>query len=213
MMARTALILLLFGLLGDTGPEKGRDGNALFKQKQYAAAAAAYRDGLNALSDTTGVVYVGLQNNLGLALHRRGRLDSARTAFRRARRAAPSDAERVRVLFNAAHAAAEMGDRAAALRNYKQVLLLNPGHEAARFNYEYLKRQGNSRSGSEPPNVEPSAFARRLKKKAEALVARTQYTTAAALMKDGVQKDSTVQAYRNFTQRLEEIAQIARSEP
>ena len=94
MMARTALILLLFGLLGDTGSEKGRDGNALFKQKQYAAAAAAYRDGLNALSDTTGVVYARLQNNLGLALHRRGRLDSARTAFRRARRAAPSAAAR-----------------------------------------------------------------------------------------------------------------------
>ncbi len=213
MLPRVALILFLFGLFGDRGPEKGREGNALFTQEQYAAAADAYRAGLSALSDTTGAVYAGLQNNLGLALHRQDRLDAARAAFRRAHRAASTDAERVRVLFNAANVAAEMGDRADALQNYKRVLLLNPGHEAARFNYEYLKRQGDDGSASKPPNVEPSPFARRLKKKAEALVDRTQYTTAAALMKDGMQKDSTVKAYRSFTKRVEEIARIARSEP
>lgn len=213
MIARAALILLLFGLFGDTGPEKGREGNALFEQEKYAAAAAAYRAGLDALADTTGAVYAGLQNNLGLALYRQGRLDAARMAFSRARRAASTDAERARVLFNAANAAAEMGDREVALQNYKRVLLLNPTHEAARFNYEYLKRRQASRPPGEPPNIEPSPFARRLKKKAEALVARTQYTTAAALMKDGLRKDSTVRAYRNFMRRIEEIARIARSDP
>ena len=213
MIARTALILLLFGLLGDTGPERGREGNALFEKEQYAAAAAAYREGLNVLDDTTGAVYVGLQNNLGLALHRRGRHDAARTAFGRARRAATTEAERVRALFNNAAVAAEMGDREVALHNYRQVLLLDPGHELARFNYEYLKRQQRSRTGGEPPSIEPSPFARRLKKRAETLVARTQYTTAAALMKDGLRKDSTVRAYRDFTRRVEEIATIARSTP
>jgi tetratricopeptide (TPR) repeat protein len=213
MLARAALILFLFGLFGDTGPEKGREGNALFEQEKYAAAAAAYRAGLDALADTTGAVYAGLQNNLGLALHRQDRLDAARAAFRQARRAASTDAERVRVLFNAANVAAEMGDRAVALQNYKRVLLLNPEHEAARFNYEYLKRQRDDGSSSKSPNVEPSPFARRLKKKAETLVARTQYTTAAALMKDGMRKDSTVKAYRGFIKRIEEIVQIARSDP
>jgi hypothetical protein len=213
MLARAVLIALLFGLLGDTGPESGREGNALFEQEKYAAAAAAYREGLNARADTTGAVYAGLQNNLGLALHRQGRLDAARSALARARRAASSDAGRVRTLFNAATVAAEMGDRTVALQNYKQVLLLRPEHEAARFNYEYLKRQQDARSSSEPPEVEPSPFARRLKKKAETLVARTQYTTATALLKNGMRKDSTVRAYRDFMSRIEEIAQIARSEP
>lgn len=213
MIARAAFILLLFGLLGDTGLEKGREGNALFGQEKYGAAAAAYRAGLDLLADTTGGVYVGLQNNLGLALHRQGRLDAARTAFGRARRAAATDAQRTRVLFNAAAVAAEMGDQEVALQNYKQVLLLNPDHEAARFNYEYLKRQQASRPSDEPPNIEPSPFARRLKKKAETLVARRQYTTAAALMKDGLRKDSTVRAYRDFTGRIEEIVQISRSDP
>jgi tetratricopeptide (TPR) repeat protein len=213
MLARAALILLLFGLFGDTGPEKGREGNALFEQEKYAAAAAAYRAGLEALADTTGAVYAGLQNNLGLALHRQGRLDAARSAFSQARRAVSTDAERARVLFNAANVAAEMDDRNVALRHYKQVLLLDPDHEAARFNYEYLKRRQESRSPSEPSDIDPSPFARRLKKRVETLVARTQYTAAAALMKEGLRKDSTVRAYRDFTKRIEEIARISRSDP
>jgi hypothetical protein len=32
-------------------------------------------------------------------------------------------------------------------------------------------------------------------------------------MKDGMRRDSTVRAYRDFMRRIEEIAQIARSEP
>lgn len=212
MLARAALILLLFGLLGDTGAEKGRDGNALFERGRYVAAADTYRAGLDALDDTTGSVYAGLQNNLGLALHRQDRLGAARAAFRKARRAVTTEDERVGVLFNAANVAAEMNDPATALNHYRQVLLLDPTHEAARFNYEYLKRQEGGRSGGSPPNIEPSPFARQLKDKADALVARTQYTTAAALLRDGMQRDSTVRAYRDFITRIEEIAQIARSD-
>lgn len=213
MIARAMLILLLFGLFGDTGAEKGREGNALFDEEQYAAAAMAYKDGLEALSDTTGAVYTGLQNNRGLALHRQGRLNAARAAFEQARRTATTDDERVRVLFNAANLAAEMNNSGEALRHYEQVLLLDPKHEAARYNYEFLKRRHPDRSSGEPSSVDPSPFARRLKKKAEALVARSQYMTASALMKDGLQRDSTVRAYRDFMTRVEEVAQIAHTDP
>ncbi|WP_263785569.1 hypothetical protein [Salinibacter grassmerensis] len=212
MFARAALILLLFGLLGDSGAGQGRDGNVLFEQGRHVAAAETYRAGLDALDDTTGSVYMGLQNNLGLALHRQERFGAARTALRKARRAATTDEERVRVLFNAATVAAEMKDRTEALTHYRTVLLLDPTHEAARFNYEYLKRQAGEDSGGEPPTIEPSSFAQTLKERADALVAQTQYTTAAALLRDGMQKDSTVRAYRDFVTRIEEIAQIARSD-
>jgi len=213
MIARAALILLLFGLLGDAGPEKGREGNARFEEQQYAAAAAAYDAGLEALSDTTGAVYTGLQNNRGVALHRQGRLAEAQAAFRQARRTASTDAERVRALFNAATLAAEMDERKEALRHYKRVLLLDPEHEAARFNYELLKRRQGQSAPEESPPIEPSSFARRLKKNAESLVARSQYTTASALMKDGLRRDSTVRAYREFMTRIEDVAQIARTDP
>lgn len=213
MAARLALILLLFGLLGDTGAEKGREGNALFEQEEYAAAAAAYREGLAALDDTTGTLYTGLQNNLGLALHRQDEHGAARSVLARARRAASTDTQRVRVSFNTATVAAAMGDRQVALRSYKRVLLLDPTHEAARYNYEYLKRRTEEGSPRDAPEVTPSPYAQQLKQKAEAMVARTQYTTAAALMKDGLQRDSTVRAYQDFIKRIEQVAQISRSQP
>lgn len=211
MSVRFALVLLLFGLFGDAGAEHGRTGNALYEQGRYAEAEAAYRDGLAALDDTTGAVYAALQNNLGAALHRQKRFAAARAAFQRAVRTAPTTEDRVRALFNAGTAAAGTGRLRTALTDYKEALLLDPTHHPARYNYEYLKRQlAERRSGSRPPpDIEPSAYARRLKQKADMLVAREQYTEAAELMSDGLERDSTVAAYRDFIGRLEDVAQIA----
>jgi len=212
MLVRLALILLLFGLFGDTGAEQGRSGNALYEQGQYAAAEQAYRDGLAALNDTTGAVYAALQNNLGAALHRQKQFAAARSVFERAARAAPSLDERVRARFNAATAAAGLGNLQTALHDYRQVLLMEPDHTPARYNYEVLKRQLASRKGAQPPpDVEPSAYARRVKKKAEALVARKQYRAAADSMQRALRRDSTVAAYRDFITRLTDVVQIAQT--
>lgn len=212
MSARLALVLLLFGLLGDTGAEHGRSGNALYEQGQYAAAERAYRDGLAALDDTTGAVYAALQNNLGAALHRQKQFSSARSAFERAARAAPALEARVRARFNAATAAAGLGTLEAALRDYRQVLLMDPTHAPARYNYEFLKRKVTSGQRSQPPpDVEPSPYARRLKNKAEALVARRQYGAAVDSMQQGLRRDSTVAAYRDFITRLTDVAEITRT--
>lgn len=213
MLARCALILLLFGLFGDTAADHGRTGNALYKQGQYAEAEAAYRDGLAAIDDTTGTVYATLQNNLGAALHRQKQYAAARAAFQRAVRAASTDEVRVRAFFNAGTAAAGTGRLQSALEDYRQALLLDPTHEQARYNYEYIKRQMAERQGGTqpPPDVEPSAYARRLKKRAETLVAQERYRKAADLMTEGLKEDSTVAAYRDFIGRLDDIAQIAQS--
>jgi len=212
---RVSLLLtlpLLFGLFGDTGAERGREGNTLFEQGRFAEAEQVYRDGLAALTDTTGTVYVALQNNLGAVLLRQKTFSSARTAFERARRAAPSDTGRVQALFNEGTAAARQDDISTALDRYRRVLLADPSREAARHNYELLRRrQSEDRQPPSRESIEPSAYARRLKKKAEALVARTNYQKAAALMRDGLQRDSTVRAYRDFITRIDEIHQIAQS--
>lgn len=210
MVSRLALVLLLFGLLGDTGGERGRAGNAFYEQGRYADAVAAYRDGLAALKDTTGATYAALQNNLGAALLRQQEYRAAAQALRRARRAAPTDTARVRALVNAGAAAAGRGAIGAALRHYRAALVLDPTHEAARHNYEYLKRQqAGQRDGADQERVSPSPYARQLKQKAEALVARRRYAEAAALMEEGLRQDSTVRAYRDFIGRLSDITQIS----
>lgn len=212
MIARVGLLLILFGLFGDTIAEQGREGNVRFRNGEFAAAANAYKKVTSQLDDTTGIVYSRLQNNLGMALQRQQKYESAYEAFKRARRTATVNDDRVRALFNGANVAAALGNRKEALRSYKNVLLLDPSHEDARFNYEYLKRNTTESSRAERQSVEPSPYARRLKKKAEVLVSKARYTAAAALMKDGMQSDSTVAAYRQFIRRIEQVAQINRSE-
>lgn len=183
-----------------------------FRNGEFAAAANAYKKAMSRLDDTTGIVYSRLQNNLGMALQRQQKYESAYEAFKRARRTATVNEDRVRALFNGANVAAALGDRKEALRSYKNVLLLDPYHEDARFNYEYLKRNTTENSRAERQRVEPSPYARRLKKKADVLVSKARYTAAAALMKDGMRSDSTVAAYRQFIRRIEEVAQINRYE-
>lgn len=209
MAARLLLVLLLFGLLGDVGTERGREGNALYERGRYAEAEAAYRDGLAARDDTTGAVYAALQNNLGAALLRQKEYGEARTAFGRARRAAPAETTRVRALFNQGTAAAGQGAVEAALAHYREVLLRAPDHADARYNYEYLKRQRAQSQGGGGDDITPSSYARRLKEKAEALVARQQYEQAARLMEKGLRRDSTVRAYGNFMGRLDDIVQLS----
>jgi tetratricopeptide (TPR) repeat protein len=213
MTGRLALTLLLFGLLGDGAAEHGRSGNALYEQEQYTAAESAYRDGLAVVADTTGAVYAALQNNLGVALHQQDRFADARAAFRRAVRAAPTPEARRRARFNDGTAAAGQGELRAALAAYRQVLLNDPTHAEARYNYEVLKRRLTDRraGGTDPPDVEPSAYARRLKKKAEALVRERRYGEAVTLMQEGLRTDSTVAAYREFIGRLDDVAQIAQT--
>ncbi|MFO8100321.1 MAG: tetratricopeptide repeat protein [Salinibacter sp.] len=208
MASRLLLVLVLFGLLGDVGAERGREGNALYEEGRYAAAEAAYREGLAALDDTTGAVYAALQNNLGATLLQQETYPEARTAFQRARRAAPTETARIRARFNEGTAAAGAGDRAAALAHYREVLLQRPTHEAARYNYEYLKRQQAASGGGSSSDIDPSDYARRLKEKAEALVARQEYDDAARLMEKGLRQDSTVRAYRDFMARLDDVVQI-----
>ncbi len=193
------------------GAEEGRRGNALFREGEYAAAAEAYRAGLDALEDDEAALASDLWSNLGAALFRQEKYAEALAAFKEAASAAATSEDRLRALYNAGLGAAATGEREAALGYFRQTLLLDPEHENARFNYEFVKRQMQSRpQQSQPPEepVQPSDYARRLKEQADALVAEDEYLAAARLMARGLQRDSTVRAYGDFIGRVTGVAQI-----
>ena len=217
-MTRRLLIAVLLAaqvLFGAGGAADGRRGNALYEEGQYAEAAAAYRAGLEALSDEApAALRTGLWNNLGLALYRQENYNEARLAFEQAQAAATTDAAYARAAYNAGNTAAALGEVEAALDGYRQVLLRDPAHEDARFNYEFVQRRMKQpppppqQNSQPPPDIDPSAFARQLKARADTLVGRDQYGSAARLMTQGLQRDSTVAAYRDFMTRLRDVAQI-----
>lgn len=131
---------LLFGP-GD-GKKKGRKGNALYAQEQYAEAAAEYRLGVSAVSEAgPGPVYSGLLNNLGASLYRTGDTEQAGIAFSGAAQMANTAADLVRASYNAGNAAATGKQLEQALAHYRRALLSDPSNANAKFNYEFVKRQ------------------------------------------------------------------------
>lgn len=207
-----ALLSLLLVIAADDGADDGQRGNTLFEAGDYAAAEAAYRRGLSSVADTTSATYAALTHNLGAALHRQDKYEAARRAFLRAARAAPTNTERARALYNAGTAAAGMGNTQVALHDFRQTLQLQPDHEDARFNYEYLKRRQNPQGSQQQsgPDIEPSAYAQTLKRRADALVAEKRYRAAHRVLTKGLRQDSTVAAYRDFMTRVQNVATINR---
>lgn len=210
MPVRIVIPLLALLLTGAALADEGRRGNALYEAGNYAEAAAAYRTALDELGDEAGARATGLWNNLGAALHQLERYDEAADAFERAIEAAATPAHRARALYNAGNNAEARQQTEAALDFYREALLADPTHGDARFNYEYLQRKRAARTPQPtPPNdIEPSDYARALKRRAEALAADRQYEAAHRLMQEGLRRDSTVAAFQTFIMRLHDVAEI-----
>lgn len=210
MLARLLIPLLALLLTGSGPADEGRRGNEHYEAGNYAAAAEAYRAALDALDREAGARATGLWNNLGAALHQLERYDEAADAFEQALEAAETPAHRARALYNAGNNAEAQQQTEAALDFYREALLADPTHDDARFNYEYLQREHAARSPQATPanEIEPSDYARALKRRAEALAADRQYDAAHRLMQEGLRRDSTVAAFQTFIMRLDDVAQI-----
>lgn len=216
---RIFLVAALAGwtLFAADGVEEGRRGNALYQAGAYSSAVRAYESGLSKRNRRApSALTAALWSNLGLALHRADSTQKAFAAFQNAVATAPTAEGRARAAYNAGTAAAQAGRDEAALVHLRQALLADPSHEAARFNFEVVKRQldrkkkqrKKKQQPQQPPDIQPSPFAQQLKDRADSLVARRQYEGAYRLMKQGLQRDSTVRAFASFIQRTGTVAQI-----
>ncbi len=128
---------------GSTPKKYGRDGNDHLKQEQYDEATSAYQEGLSSYqpSNQSDKIYHGLQNNLGLSLHRQENFEEASLAFDQALASAPNDDAVARAAFNAGNNAFTTQQLERALEFYQTALLSDPNDEDAKFNYEFVRRQ------------------------------------------------------------------------
>ncbi|MES3629592.1 MAG: hypothetical protein PPP56_05440 [Longimonas sp.] len=212
-IARWLLIPLLFGgLLSHGGDADGRRGNTLYERGAFAEAEQAYREGLTRVDASDSTRNAALYHNLAAALYQQERYAEADETFQNARDYATDVDARVRIHYNQATNAARAGNREAALRHYRTTLRLDPLHDDARHNYEVLMRQQPPAPGrADTPDVDPSDYAQRLKRRAEALAAQRDYSAALMLMQEGLAQDSTVAAYQDFMGRLNTITAIDRN--
>lgn len=197
--------------LGDPpGAREGRAGNDHLRAERADEAVAAYTAGLDRSPPPR--VRFSLLDHRGMAHALAGRDAEAVASFQDALRAAPDDRAAARAAYHAGNAAAASGDRMAALAFYRRALLAEPDHEAARHNFERLALDDTEpppeQSPDDAPPPEPSAFARDLKARADALVAERRYAPALALFLDGLRTDSTVAAYQSTIDRLEGVVGV-----
>ncbi|HEX9951320.1 MAG TPA: hypothetical protein VGB53_06090 [Rubricoccaceae bacterium] len=217
MLRTAAFLLLAFGFAAlQPGARDGRAGNRLLAAGDVRGAAAAFRAG----TERAGVpddLAARLWHNLGLALARDTTdapdappVDSlaipADSAFAQALRLAADPADRARIAYDAGTAALIAGDAAAAVALLRRSLVLDPARLAARRNYEIARRALARQTPPTPP--EPSDEARRIKARADALVAERRYRDALDTMTEGLARDSTVAAFADFTDRLGKVVEI-----
>jgi Ca-activated chloride channel homolog len=141
-MKALILILAFIQVAPGDGDDKGRRGNAMYRNGEYTEAANLYRDALvDVQREGPGRVHTGLLNNLGASLFRQGDYEKAASAFSGAVRMASSSDDGVRAMYNAGNAAAMQEELESALDYYTRALLSDPSNQNAKFNYEYVKRQ------------------------------------------------------------------------
>ncbi len=101
-------------------------------------------------------------------------------------------------------------DNESALNNFKWALKSDPSNETARYNYELLKKlmeRQQKQKNDKNKNQQPSEYAKKLKKQADALVRVNQFEEAFSLMKKGLEVDKTVSAYSDYIKRLQDVVE------
>ena len=103
-----------------------------------------------------------------------------------------------------------------ALANFKEAIKADNANVDAKYNYEMLKKKlDEEKKKQEEKNrnkpKEPSAYAKRLKAQADALLAKYRFSEAESLMTEGAKKDPSVLYYEDFMNRLKEVVTIDKS--
>lgn len=98
---------------------------------------------------------------------------------------------------------------------YKRALELNPTDFDSKYNLELarakLKEQSEKQqqdNKDKQENIEPSENAKRVKAQAEALAAQGLFKQALNLMNRELKNDPTIAAFKQFTQRIQNIVNI-----
>ena len=209
------LWIWFFGFL--PGADQGREGNRHYGETAYDLAAAAYADGLRALETHAlepalhADLAARLGHNRGLTFYQQEQYEDAQSAFDAAA-TAPDPGLAAAAHYGSGLAAARQQEYAAALESFAQALRLRPDFPDAAYNWEWVKRQMADEPPPEDepqqPPPDPTPFAENLKAQADELVAARRYREAHDLMVGGLEQDSTVGAYADFTERLGAVAEI-----
>jgi len=202
-----AIILSVCCIL-NTDAADPREANKAYVAGDYTKAEQLYREAINSQPENAKLYF-----NLGNTLTKLDRLEEAVQAYTQYLALAETPGEKALGEYNIGTVLAKNDNWEQAAKHFKRSLFLNPNDEDARFNYELaLKKQKENeqkeqqQQNQKPP--EPTAYAKEMKKQAEALVDQQRYQEAYTLMQEALKTDRTVAAFNDFIQRINDIISI-----
>ncbi len=178
--------------------------NALYKQQKYRFATSKYEELLERQMDKNNKATI--YYNLGNAyLKNSMKSDSL---IKELQMRPPSIRSRIMIdsLYKVKDSLYEKS-----IESYKNALRNNPTDQDARYNLVFakkLRQQSKKDQQKNQDKIEPSEFARKLKARADKLVAEFKFNEALDLMLSGMKKDKTIAAYRDFIKKLQDINKI-----
>ena len=95
------------------------------------------------------------------------------------------------------------------LDHFKNALRNNPQNDAARYNYELLKKIKREEEQQEnEDDIKPSDYAKMMKARADKQRRAGDFKGAMQTMSEALQKDETTKAYQQFIAKLQKVAAI-----
>ena len=190
----------------------GREANKAYEEGNYEQAETLYMAAIEEEPENAKLYF-----NLGNARAKQGKVEKAIEAFMEYRNLTMAPEEKSLAEYNIGTMLAEQEKWDPAATHFKNALKLNPLDMDAKHNYERAlakqeeeeqDQEGQDENQQNQPPPEPSEYALAMKKQAEKLVAERKYNEAYELMQRALAADETVQAFKDFIERIKNVSDI-----
>jgi len=213
------IILLLVLFFVHSLPAQGirkkiEKGNENYAKEQFEQALTDYKDAL--LDDPLNETALFNQGN---ALYKLKKYEEAVETFQK--NVSSEDLDLcAKAYYNIGNTYFQMNKLQESIQSYIKSLELNPNDTDAKFNLELARaklkesadkqqqQKKNDNQDKKQEKIDPSEFAKKLKREADRLVKLRRYADAYGIMENGMKQDQTVKAYQDFISRLQEITGI-----
>ncbi len=216
---KISIILILLFALGSTSVwadlnrSKVKAGVKAFDESQYDKSLQHFQDAL--LDDPENPLG---HYNVAEALYKNKKYEEALTSYEKSLNSQDITL-REKAFYNLGNTHYQMNKYQEAIQNYIKALELDPNDQDAKHNLELVRAklkemadkqpmQNQQQNSQNDQNVEPSEYAKEIKKQADELVAQRKYREALKLMTDLLKNDKTAMAYSQYTKRLGDVTEI-----
>lgn len=182
-----------------------REGNEFYKQKKHTDAAVSYKKAME-----QSATYYKATYNLGNALFEQKNYKEAIPQYELTLKGAKTKIQKSAAYHNIGNAHMAEKEYEKAIEAFKNSLRNNPSDDESRYNLAHAKQQLKKKEEEDKKNKQdpPTAFAKRMKKKADELVNKFKFKEALNLLEGALEKDATVSNYKEFMQKLDAIIKI-----